>query len=83
MDRISLIRDRLQNAFSPSHLEVHDDSELHKGHAGSQGGAGHYTIVIAADCFKGKSRVAVHREVYKVLEDLIPQQIHALRIKFN
>jgi BolA protein len=80
-DRHDIIKQRLQNAFSPTHLEVHDDSEQHKGHAGSQGGAGHYTVIIAAECFKDKSRIAVHREIYHLLDDMVPDQIHALKIK--
>lgn len=80
MDRIKLIQDRLQNAFSPLHLEVIDDSHKHVGHAGSKGGAGHYTVVIAADCFAQQSRIEAHRHVYQVLNDLIPEQIHALQI---
>lgn len=80
-DRISLIQQRLQTAFSPTLIEVQDDSAQHKGHAGSQGGAGHYTVIIQADCFKGLSRIEVHREIYRVLQDMIPEQIHALQIK--
>jgi BolA protein len=77
----NIIKNRLQMAFSPTQLEVQDDSAQHQGHAGSQSGAGHYTIFIAADCFRGLSRVAIHREIYRVLNDLIPEQIHALQIK--
>ena len=79
--RIDVIKQRLEQAFSPVHLDVIDDSEKHKGHAGSQGGAGHYTVIIAADCFAGKSRLNIHREIYAVLDDLIPHEIHALVIR--
>jgi len=81
LERVALIQQRLQDAFTPTRLEVQDDSAQHKGHAGSQYGAGHYTVIIAADCFKDKSRISVHREIYQVLNDLIPEQIHALQIK--
>jgi len=80
MNRIKTIRTRLQQAFSPTHLEVLDESHQHIGHAGSQGGAGHYAIVITATCFAGLSRVEIHRKIYAVLADLIPHEIHALRI---
>ncbi|MES2217025.1 MAG: BolA family protein [Pseudomonadota bacterium] len=81
VERMQVMRTRLQEKFSPTKLEVIDDSEQHKGHAGSRGGAGHYTVVIAADTLKNKTRVAAHREIYAVLADLIPQEIHALIIK--
>ncbi len=79
-ERMQIIRQRLEKSFLPSHLEVIDDSEKHKGHAGSQGGAGHYTVVIRANSFAGKSRVMIHREIYHVLSDMIPNEIHALKI---
>lgn len=81
MQRIQLIQQRLQDAFSPTHLEVIDDSEKHKGHAGSRDGAGHYTVMIASIYLKDQTRVAAHQKIYEVLNDLIPSQIHAVRIK--
>jgi BolA protein len=80
-DRMAVIQRRLQEIFSPSHLEVLDDSAKHVGHEGSKSGAGHYTVIIAAESFENKSRVDVHREIYAALQDLIPGEIHALRIK--
>ena len=81
MQRIEMIKQRLEEAFSPTFLEVIDDSEKHIGHAGASGGAGHYTVVIASLSFKNKTRLSVHREIYAVLSDLIPHEIHALKIK--
>lgn len=79
--RITIIQQRLEEKFSPTRLEVIDDSEKHKGHAGSAGGAGHYTVIIASSRFSGKSRLQAHREIYEVFSDLIPHEIHALQIK--
>jgi BolA protein len=76
-----LIYEQLQKAFLPTMLEVIDDSAKHVGHVGSTGGAGHYTIVITADCFKHKSQIDIHREIYSALNHLIPSRIHALQIK--
>ncbi len=83
MNLSNVIHARLQQAFSPTELEIIDDSDQHKGHAGSQGGAGHYTVKIRAEYFKNKSRIAAHREIYALLNDLIPDKIHALRIKVS
>lgn len=81
MKLTEVIYQRLQNTFSPSELEVIDDSHKHKGHAGSRNGAGHFTVKIHAECFKNQSRIIVHRQIYEVLADLIPEKIHALQIK--
>lgn len=81
--RIKIMTERLAQAFTPSHLTIQDDSALHRGHVGAQGGAGHYTVYIVAECFINQSPVDVHRQIYAVFADLIPDEIHALSIKLK
>lgn len=77
------IRNRLQAAFDPRELEVIDDSESHRGHAGYQdGGESHFNVRIRAAAFKGQSRVARHRAVHKALGDIVPR-IHALALDID
>ena len=78
-DRTELIRERLA-ALSPTELDIIDESHLHAGHAGAEGGASHFRVVIACDQFKGLAPLARHRLVYDRLHDLIPYPIHALAI---
>ncbi len=74
------IRTALQSAFDPHELEVVDDSESHRGHAGFQeGGESHFNVRIRAAAFEGQSRVARHRAVHKALGDIVPR-IHALAL---
>ncbi len=75
------IRATLTEAFAPVTVEVVDESELHKGHAGARpGGESHFGIRITAEAFRGKSRVETHRMVYAVLAGEIAGGIHALAI---
>lgn len=60
-------------------LNIKDDSALHAGHAGNTGG-GHFTVKIVSSQFSQKSQIIRHRLIYQALNDLIPQQIHALSI---
>jgi BolA protein len=69
----------LREALAPVQLEVQDDSHQHAGHAGAREG-GHYSIVIAADAFRGLSRLRRHRLVYDAVGPLTTQGIHALAI---
>lgn len=80
-ERMKLIETRLKKAFAPSILNIINESKLHAGHAGSRSGAGHYAIEITSECFKNQSRVEAHRAIYQLLNDLIPDEIHALKIK--
>ena len=76
---IDAIRERLQQAFSPSTLKVIDEGHLHIGHAGE--GTGHFRVRIASAAFAGKTRVQQHRMVYDALADLMGNGIHALAVE--
>ena len=78
MNLTELIKQRLQ-ALEPLDLSVQDDSALHAGHAGNQGG-GHFSLSLSSAHFSGKSQIMRHRLVYAQLADLIPNKIHALSI---
>lgn len=75
------IEDRLARHFSPSLLEVIDESHLHVGHAGAQDGRGHFRVRIASGMLDGHSRMAQHRQVYQVMGELMKTEIHALNIE--
>jgi BolA family transcriptional regulator, general stress-responsive regulator len=78
--RIALIRSRLA-VLKPRSLDIIDESAKHIGHAGSKSGAGHFEISIGADVFANQPLVKCHRMIYEALGDLLPTEIHAIRIK--
>jgi BolA protein len=74
------IRARLA-ALEPVQLELEDESERHRGHAGYQaGGNTHWRVTIVSARFAGQPVVARHRMVYEALGDLMQNPIHALAI---
>ena len=74
------IRRRLQS-LDPVELELVDESERHRGHAGySEGGNTHWRLAIVSPRFAGASVVARHRMVYQALGNLMNHPIHALAI---
>jgi BolA protein len=75
------IRRKLQDAFSPTRLELVDDSDRHHGHAGHTGsGESHFNLRIEAEAFAGKARVIRQRMVMKALADELAGPVHALSI---
>lgn len=80
VDRVGMIRERLQNALQPSVLEIIDESHQHMGHPGAKSGGGHFNVKIISDNFEGKSTIERHRMVYQAVHDMMPQEIHALSI---
>ena len=75
------MRAKLTRAFSPSRLDIADDSARHAGHAGArEGGESHFTVTIEAAAFAGASRVARQRLVYVALAEELAGPVHALSV---
>jgi BolA family transcriptional regulator, general stress-responsive regulator len=81
MDRVAMIRSRLDAALAPDDVEIVDESRLHAGHPGAAAGGGHFAAVVVSERFRGLSTLERHRLVYRALEDMMPGQIHALSIR--
>lgn len=60
-------------------LEVADESEKHRGHAGA-GDGGHYHLTVVSDRFSGQSLMARHRLIYGMLSGMMKKEIHALAL---
>ncbi|WP_300031453.1 BolA family transcriptional regulator [uncultured Roseobacter sp.] len=81
MSKRQEIEERLNKAFSPDRLEVVDDTESHRGHAGfTEGVESHFNVLIRAGSFQGMSRIARHRAIHAALGPDLIGQIHALAI---
>ena len=84
MNYVDIIEKTLRENFEPDFLEVLDESELHRGHAGFQEGMQtHFRVVIRAKTFEEMSRISRERAIHKTLGSGIMQNIHALSIKFK
>jgi BolA protein len=71
------ITSKLEEAFSPEHLEVINESHMHNVPEGSES---HFKVVIVSDIFRDKMLVARHRMVNKALEQELKSGIHALAL---
>ena len=72
---------KLRDTFSPSHLEIIDQSEDHIGHGGyREGGQTHFKVVIKAKYFNGLTRVSQQRAVMTLLKPEMDERVHALAL---
>ncbi|BBI20392.1 BolA family transcriptional regulator [Qipengyuania flava] len=72
----------LKKAFSPTRLDIVNDSAKHAGHSGDDGsGESHFTVVIEAPAFADKSRLERQRMVNRALGDIPGERVHALAIQ--
>ncbi|HET6536338.1 MAG TPA: BolA family protein [Sphingomicrobium sp.] len=73
---------RLNSAISPASIELIDDSEQHRGHAGyNPAGESHFTLRIESPAFEDKTRMQRQRMIYAALGDLMRERVHALSIR--
>jgi BolA protein len=73
---------KLSQKFSPTHLEVLDESARHAGHVGSRPeGETHFRVRIAAKVLDGLGRVDQHRAINAALADELAAGVHALAIE--
>jgi len=71
----------LTAAFSPTRLEVVNESHRHVGHAGDDGsGQSHWAVLIRAPALAGMSRLARHRAIHAALGPAIMGRLHALAL---
>ncbi len=78
------IRAKLQGAFAPLTLEVIDESEKHRGHAGYRdSGESHFHVVLRAPAFAAMPRIARHRAVHAALGADLVGRIHALSLDLD
>lgn len=69
------ITEKLAAALTPQHLEVVNESHMHSVPANSET---HFKLVIVAEAFSGKRKVARQQSVYQLLADELAGPVHAL-----
>lgn len=88
---VEAIKGKLVAAFSPSQLEVLDQSHLHSGHGGAaehkaafpdkdMTAETHVHVVITADAFAGLNTLAKHRAVLEVVSEEV-DRLHAFSLE--
>ncbi len=82
-ETVSLMHRIMREELEATHVEVIDESHLHRGHKAA-GGGGHYHLTVVSDKFANVNLIDQRRLVYTALDDQIngsPKMIHALQIK--
>ncbi|MCH8157071.1 MAG: BolA family transcriptional regulator [Nitrospinae bacterium] len=83
METVKTIDQILKEKLGAEHVEIIDESHLHRGHKAA-GGGGHYAVKVVSDQFENVNLIDRNRMVYAALDEQIngkPKLIHALQIK--
>ncbi|WP_440615489.1 BolA family protein [Cysteiniphilum sp. 6C5] len=74
---------KLEKAFSPSTLELIDETHKHQKHKQFQAGKSHFKLRIASEQLTSLSTLKAHQAIYACLGELMQTQIHALSIEID
>lgn len=80
MDLAEHVEAVLRTRLGATHVEVIDESHLHRGHAGARGGGRHLRVTVVSPAFEGKILLARHRMVNALFADEMRSAIHALAL---
>ena len=83
MDTTEIINNNVRGKIAAEHVEIIDESHLHRGHKAA-GGGGHYSIVVVSPQFENLNVMERIRLVHKALDKEMtgtPKLIHALQVK--
>jgi len=82
MSTKDIVQEKIQASISVKEIDITDDSEAHRGHAGyREGGETHFTVRVVSPDFEGLGAVKRHKMIYSILKEELEGQIHALAIK--
>lgn len=73
----SQIEQKVQQALTPLHLEVINESYMHRVLPNSET---HFKVVVVSEEFVGKRLLARHRVLNQLLADELQQGVHALAL---
>ncbi|MBY5990594.1 BolA family protein [Ferrimonas balearica] len=76
MSMHATIETKVRDAFAPSHLEVLNESHMHRGPAEES----HFKLVLVSEAFEGQRLLARHRAVNAVLAEELAGSLHALAL---
>lgn len=75
------MRGKIEAALAPAEIEIIDESEQHRGHAGwREGGESHFAMRVVASAFDGLNRLQRQRAVHAALREELAGPVHALSL---
>ena len=72
------IEQKIQDALSPSHLDIINESHMHNVPEGAES---HFKVVVVAPVFESLSLVQRHQKINFILAKELNEDIHALSIE--
>ena len=80
---IEIVKNKLDNNIVCSKIEVEDKTFLHKSHSTHEKNKFHIKLIITSDYLKKKNKIQSTKEIYKILEEELKNNIHSIQVLIN
>ena len=77
---IEIVKNKLNKNIICDNIEVEDKTFLHKNHSSHDKNKFHLKLVITSDYLKKKNKIQSTKEIYKILEEELKDNIHSIQI---
>ena len=77
---IKIVKNKLDNNIVCSKIKVEDKTFLHKSHSTHEKNKFHIKLIITSDYLKKKNKIQSTKEIYKILEEELKNNIHSIQI---
>ncbi len=77
---IEIVKNKLNQNIVCENIEVEDKTFLHKSHRSHEKNKFHIKLIITSDYLKKKSKINSTKEIYKILNKELKENIHSIQI---
>tara|TARA_X000000368_G_C22496183_1_gene478476 strand:+ start:245 stop:505 length:261 start_codon:yes stop_codon:yes gene_type:complete len=80
---IEIVKNKLNKSFHCDKIEIEDKSFLHKNHKANDKNKFHIKLIITSKHLKEKNKIQSTKEIYKVIDKELRDNIHSIQILIN
>ena len=80
---IERVKNKLNKNIVCNKIEVEDKTFLHKNHSSNDKNKFHIKLIITSDYLKKKNKIESTKEIYKILDEELKNNIHSIQVLIN
>ena len=80
---IEIVKNKINKNISCDKIEIEDKTFLHKNHSLNDKNKFHIKLIITSNYLREKNKIQSTKEIYKILEKELKNNIHSIQILIN
>ena len=80
---IEIVKNKLNSNLKCDNIEIEDKTFLHKNHSSHEKNKFHIKLIITSEYLKKKNKIQSTKEIYKILQQELKNNIHSIQILIN